>query len=44
MQWGPIERYYMRLMWGPDAMVLIDAARALHAQAKAGTLHSRHTA
>lgn len=34
MQWGPVQRSYMRLMWGPDAMRLIDSARELHAQAR----------
>ncbi|MGW6769664.1 oxygenase MpaB family protein [Streptomyces sp. NPDC055037] len=34
MQCRPIERYYMRLMWGPDAIALITSARELHAEAK----------
>lgn len=37
VQQRPVERYFMRLMWGPDAVVLIDAARAKQAQARART-------
>lgn len=33
MQQPPIERYFMRLMWGPDGVVLIESARRLHRQA-----------
>lgn len=35
LQQGPLERYFMRMMWGPDAVELIKAARKLHAEAKA---------
>jgi uncharacterized protein (DUF2236 family) len=35
MQRGPFERYYMRLMWGPDGVTLIEAARKLRAQSRA---------
>lgn len=31
-----IERVFMRLMWGPDAMMLIDSARRLRAEHRAG--------
>lgn len=31
LQRGPFERYYMRLMWGPDGVGLIESARALRA-------------
>ncbi|MGP0174970.1 oxygenase MpaB family protein [Pseudomonas sp. NCHU5208] len=34
IQQPPIERYFMRIMWGPDAVKLIMAARKLHAEAK----------
>ena len=34
VQQGPIERYFMRMMWGPDSVKLITNARKLHAQAK----------
>ena len=34
VQQPPIERYFMRLMWGPDAVNLIIAARKLHAEAR----------
>jgi uncharacterized protein (DUF2236 family) len=30
MQQPPIERYFMRLMWGPDGVTLIESARKLH--------------
>ncbi|SEQ40895.1 hypothetical protein SAMN03159444_01635 [Pseudomonas sp. NFACC02] len=30
------ERYFMRMMWGPDAVKLIKSARELHAQAMKG--------
>lgn len=33
MQQPPIERYFMRLMWGPDGVRLIESARVLHKQA-----------
>ncbi|MET4898312.1 oxygenase MpaB family protein [Sphingomonadaceae bacterium jetA1] len=33
-QRGPIERYFMRMMWGPDAVNLIKSARQFHAKAK----------
>lgn len=29
-----IERYFLRMMWGPDAVELVNAARKLHAEAK----------
>ncbi|ORM32465.1 hypothetical protein BFL43_15450 [Williamsia sp. 1135] len=35
MQQPPIERHFMRLMWGPDGVVLIESARLLHRQARA---------
>ena len=35
VQQGPIERYFMRMMWGPDSVKLIKEARKLHAAAKA---------
>jgi len=35
MQRPRIERYYLRLMWGPDGVTLIESARALHAEARA---------
>lgn len=34
LQCGPIERYFLRMMWGPDAVGLVKAARKLHAEAK----------
>tara|TARA_Y100000815_G_scaffold189088_1_gene172609 strand:+ start:1357 stop:2451 length:1095 start_codon:yes stop_codon:yes gene_type:complete len=34
VQQGPVERYFMRMMWGPDSVKLIKEARKLHAQAK----------
>jgi uncharacterized protein (DUF2236 family) len=34
MQRPFIERYFMRLMWGPDGVTLIHSARKLHAEAK----------
>ncbi len=34
MQRKPVERYLMRLMWGPDAVTLIDSARKLHKDAR----------
>jgi len=34
-QQPPIERYFMRLLWGPDAVILIDSARKLHKEALA---------
>jgi uncharacterized protein (DUF2236 family) len=34
LQRGPIERYFLRMMWGPDAVDLVNAARKLHADAK----------
>lgn len=37
LQQPPIERYFMRMMWGPDAVKLITAARKLQAE----TLKSR---
>jgi uncharacterized protein (DUF2236 family) len=40
VQQPPVERYFMRLMWGPDAIRLIESARELHRQAKAGHLPS----
>lgn len=35
LQRRPIERHYMRLMWGPDGVMLFESARKLHAEAKA---------
>ncbi|WP_082400284.1 oxygenase MpaB family protein [Citromicrobium sp. WPS32] len=35
VQQGPVERYFMRMMWGPDSVKLIKEARKLHAAAKA---------
>ncbi|WP_212743129.1 oxygenase MpaB family protein [Microbacterium sp. 2FI] len=35
MQQPPIERYFMRLMWGPDGVRLIESARVLHKKVKA---------
>lgn len=32
---GPFERYFMRLLWGPDGVKLITQARELHKKAKA---------
>ncbi|WP_372096908.1 oxygenase MpaB family protein [Tistrella mobilis] len=34
LQRGPIERYFLRMMWGPDAVELVKSARRLHAEAK----------
>lgn len=34
LQRGPIERYFLRMMWGPDAVDLVRSARRLHADAK----------
>jgi uncharacterized protein (DUF2236 family) len=34
LQRRPIERHYLRLMWGPDGVKLFDAARKLHKQAR----------
>lgn len=34
LQRKPIARYFTRILWGPDAMRLIDSARKLHAEAK----------
>jgi hypothetical protein len=40
VQQPPIERHFMRLMWGPDAVKLITSARKLHAEAlKSGSGH-----
>lgn len=36
LQRGPIERYFMRLLWGEDGVTLIMSARRLHKQALAG--------
>ncbi|MEW2120949.1 hypothetical protein AB0945_38555 [Streptomyces sp. NPDC005474] len=33
-----VERRMMRVMWGPDAVKLIESARELHCQAKEGRL------
>ncbi|WP_072803276.1 oxygenase MpaB family protein [Rhodococcoides yunnanense] len=33
LQRGPVERYFMRLMWGPDGVDLITSARKLHKKA-----------
>jgi uncharacterized protein (DUF2236 family) len=33
MQQRPVERYFMRRMWGPDGIRLVESARALHRQA-----------
>lgn len=35
MQQAPLERYFTRRMWGPDAIRLIESARVLHKQALA---------
>lgn len=35
MQQPPVERHFMRLMWGPDGVVLIESARRLHRKALA---------
>ena len=35
MQQGPFERHYMRLMWGPDGVMLIESARELRAATSA---------
>jgi uncharacterized protein (DUF2236 family) len=35
LQRGPVERHYMRLMWGPDGVNLFLSARKLHAEALA---------
>jgi uncharacterized protein (DUF2236 family) len=35
LQWGPVQRHYMRIMWGADGVMLIESARRLHEQAKA---------
>jgi uncharacterized protein (DUF2236 family) len=35
MQQPPIERQFMRLMWGPDGVMLIESARRLHRDALA---------
>ncbi|MFD7131142.1 oxygenase MpaB family protein [Streptomyces sp. NPDC059894] len=35
LQRGPFERYYMRLMWGPDGVALIQSARVLQAKVRA---------
>lgn len=35
MQQPPFERYILRRMWGPDAMMLIESARKLHKRALA---------
>ncbi|MFE5291382.1 oxygenase MpaB family protein [Isoptericola sp. NPDC056618] len=35
MQRGPFERHYMRLMWGPDGVTLIESARALRERVRA---------
>jgi hypothetical protein len=40
LQQPPFERYVLRRMWGPDAMNLIESARKLHAQARAGDVAS----
>jgi len=34
LQWGPVQRHYMRIMWGSDGVMLIESARKLHEQAK----------
>jgi uncharacterized protein (DUF2236 family) len=35
LQRGPFERHYMRLMWGPDGVRLIESARKLQRQERA---------
>ncbi|MFW0785816.1 oxygenase MpaB family protein [Gordonia sp. CPCC 206044] len=35
LQRGPFERHYMRLMWGPDGVKLIESARKLQAESGA---------
>lgn len=34
LQRGPMERYFMRLLWGADGVMLIQSARALHERVK----------
>ncbi|WP_296994412.1 oxygenase MpaB family protein [Thalassospira sp. UBA1131] len=34
LQQRPIESYFLRMMWGPDAVEMVAAARKLHAEAK----------
>ncbi len=34
LQTPPVERYFLRMMWGPDAVELVKEARKLHAAAK----------
>jgi len=36
LQQKPFERHYMRLMWGPDGVTLIESARTLRARGLAG--------
>ena len=35
LQTRPIESYFLRMMWGPDAVELVAEARKLHKAAKA---------
>lgn len=35
LQWGPVQRHYMRILWGADGVMLIESARKLHEQVKA---------
>jgi hypothetical protein len=35
VQQPPVERYIMRVMWGPDGVMLFESARKLHKQALA---------
>ncbi|MFB6612530.1 oxygenase MpaB family protein [Agromyces sp. NPDC056379] len=41
LQRGPFERHYMRLMWGPDGVNLIESARRLEAQHAAANRRPR---
>lgn len=34
VQQGPFERYFLRMMWGPDAVELVKAARALQKETR----------
>ena len=44
VQQGPIERYFMRMMWGPDSVKLITEAWKLHAKAKRRQAHPKQAA
>ena len=43
LQTRPVERYFMRMMWGPDAVELVAEARKLHAQAKRERMQHAHS-